>query len=131
MKQLVFGLGLMAVTFSACTKKRTTPTGFWTGKLTAPASEGGTISDMAYRINENGTMVYYGLKTAGDTANADWRGTGTWNLSGTTVNMEFFDAVSNHSFYIKGTANTNFTEMGGSWKADVIDDLYSFTAVCK
>ncbi|MFM2385486.1 MAG: hypothetical protein RL660_243 [Bacteroidota bacterium] len=131
MKQLVFGLGLLAVTFSACTKKRTTPTGFWTGKLTAPPSEGGAITDMACLINGNGSMVYYSSKAAGDTSNVYWRGVGTWTSNGTNVSMQFVDPSSNHSYNMEGKANADLNQMDGSMKVDVIADWFRFTAVCE
>jgi hypothetical protein len=131
MKHIALGLGLLLVTFSACTKKRTAPTGFWTGKLTAPPSEGGATTDMACLINGNGSMVYYSLKTAGDTANMYWRGVGSWTLNGNMVSMSFIDKASNHTYQVEGTSNAGFNDMKGSLKVDVIDDWYSFTAVCK
>jgi hypothetical protein len=128
MKQIIIGLGIMAIAITACTKKRTSIDGYWTATLTAPASEGGASTSSAFLINTNGTMVYYSLKPNGDTSTANWRGAGTWTKSGTNVTMAFLDAASNHSYAINSTTNAMFTTLNGTFKIDVVDDAYTFAA---
>jgi Lipocalin-like domain len=128
MKQIIIGLGIIAITITACTKKRTSVAGFWTGTLTAPASEGGATIKDAYKINSNGTMVYYSLKASGDTTSPNWRGVGTWTVSGSNITITFTDPTSNHGYVSNGIVNSKFTTMTGTFKIDVVNDAYTFAA---
>jgi hypothetical protein len=128
MKNSILFLALIALAFGACTKKRTSIAGFWKGSITAPASEGGLTYNNAFDLKSNGSMVYYFLKPDGDTANASGKGIGNWYVSGSNVTFKFSDLVSNHDYNCNATVDTKLSKITGTFKADVIDDFFNFSA---